>query len=338
MDLAILSPPLSQQARRLFEVAEQLAPGSVCHLTFASPDEDRVTLQDNTLLWNGIDLRTVQTVYIHGLAYADPPLPASVGVQDWGLWQARHVEEQQRFSFLFSALLHLQRWGNRVIPTREALLHAFLLPTWLQEIRRSGIRVPALLCSNEGASVEDFTANNRAVVWRPTTGRAAWQWFGAKQRRHLIALDRPPVLLAEVVPGPLMRAYFVGGKPILVLRQQLPRREVEALEGFCSTELPAYLDEVGRTMQGTLGIEWGMVLFVEKEGKPWIYDLDPDPFYGDLPVSYANYLHQALSAWLLGRPTGELVPPVGWEDRATLFQRRMLQILFDMEESKLRPE
>ena len=49
-----------------------------------------------------------------------------------------------------------------------------------------------------------------------------WQIFRDRQRQHLIAEDKPPVMLAPVVPGLLRRSFVIDGRVVLTVEWAAP--------------------------------------------------------------------------------------------------------------------
>ena len=170
----------------------------------------------------------------------------------------------------------------------------------------------------------------------PVTGRASWQLFRDRQRRVLVAVDKPPVLLAAVTPGRLLRAYVVDGRVVLTLATSAANRDgLERLEVMAAvTDLaPARLALLGRAVSA-LGLRWATALVVDAADGPVFYDIDPAPELDDLPAPFAAFLKDCLAATLTGAPLP--AAPFGSEpmERPALLLRRMLAIQFDMEQTK----
>jgi hypothetical protein len=181
-----------------------------------------------------------------------------------------------------------------------------------------------------------FCAASGTTLWRPTTGRAAWQRFLDKQRRHLINPAKPPVLLAKAIEGPLIRCWLYRGEPLLALQHRAPTAEgrLERLEVFASVELSS------RTMTGisglceVLGASWLQVTLVESECGAYIYDFDSDPLLDWMPPAHYRFLLGRLATRLVREASAPDRAPLEPSERPTLFLRRMLRELFPYEASK----
>jgi hypothetical protein len=234
--------------------------------------------------------------------------------------------------------------------------------------------VPPFLCTNVAAEVNAFRAARAGkpasdstpatphLVWRPATGRAAWQLFTDRQRDALVSLRKPPVLVAELVEGPLVRAYLYRGEPVLLLEQAAPDCEgEEQLESFwevlCAppatataatapapaaggaeseSRLPTAVAADLKRVADVLGAPWLEVLFAFRDGRAWIYDVYSDPRADSLPTAHREKLTALLAAKLLGVAPDRAgaAAPKERLSRPTLFLRRMLRILFEFERSK----
>jgi hypothetical protein len=148
----------------------------------------------------------------------------------------------------------------------------------------------------------------------------------------LLAPDKPPILLAEAIKGPLIRAYLFDGKPLFCLQYRVPAPvPVERLEVFQTIQCPEVYGELQRLAKA-FSLHWALVSFVLKDGEPWIYDVDPDPVFEGLPEIYQQRFAEGVAKGLLGEDIGALEPLTDTPQvRPTLFLKRMLRVLFDIE-------
>jgi hypothetical protein len=286
--------------------------------------------------WNGVDLAKLDTAFLRGFQYCDPVLPSGNLDVDWSLWRFEYIGQQQKYTYLYSLFCELERRGVRMVNPPDAHLRLFMKPFALERLRQSGLNLPALVCTNSMDEARQFCASHAKVVWRPATGRAAWQLFLDRQREALISPRKPPVMLAEAIEGPLRLADLSEGQPLLLLKMSAPEMAgEETLEGFCETDCPEAAADL-RLLAGTVKAPWLQAVFVLKDGKAWVYDLDADPLFEDLPSAHSARLAARLAERLLRREPASL-PVTGApeaKERPTLFLRRMLEILFEFEQSK----
>jgi hypothetical protein len=154
----------------------------------------------------------------------------------------------------------------------------------------------------------------------------------------LIDPKKPPVLLAEIIEGPLIRAYILQGEPLLLLKHNAPAYlPLETLEIFQSLDCRAVYGELQRLAE-CLGVDWMQVLFVLKDHQAWIYDIDTDPIYHGLPEAYQQRIGEGLARRFLGQEDAFESTTLAEQpqSRPTLFLRRMLRILFEFEYYKYR--
>lgn len=338
--IGLFAPHTDAQAERLYAQIEALAPGAcrrfALNLENGSP---RVALSEAGVYWDGCDVAQLQCAYIHGFNYSNPILPDPLDDADWTLWQMDYLVKQQTISLIHSAFAEMQRRGVKLFNPPQCHVQNFMKPQLLEKIRQAGFNVPRLVVTNAADSAKTLADEINPLLWRPATGRAGWQLFGDRQRELLIAPDKPPVLLAEAVAGPLIRAYLFAGKPLFCLQYRVPAAQpLERLEVFQAIECPEVYGELQRLTE-TLALQWGLVLFVLKDGQPWIYDIDPDPLFKMLPELYQQQFAERLARGLLGEDLSGLAPLTqDPQPRPTLFLRRMLRVLFDIEALRHRPK
>ncbi len=307
-------------ASRIFELPVQGTP--------------KVVIDETGVYWDNVDVTGLDVAFLQGISYENPVVPPELGDIDWSVWRADYIAEQERSSFIYSALCVMERKGVKLINPPAVLVQSFMKFDLLEDLRQAGFNVPQMICTNDPEDARAFS-QGRTALWRPTTGRAAWQPFRDKQREALISARRPPVLLAEPIEGPLIRAYVFDG-PTLLFLEYSPSDvvPVERLELFRAIECPQAHVELQR-LAAAAGFRWAQVLFVLREDRVWIYDVDASPVFDWLPEVFHEQLISSLSKALLGREAnlpkallGEFYP------RPMPFLRRMLWDLFTLEYRK----
>lgn len=335
MTIAVFAPRDAAFARRLTARVAALS-DQPARLFPVDPDgEVPAALNGSELSWGGEPLGQASTVFISGFRYEDPVLPPADDAVDWSFWQCRHVLRQQSYSFCWSFFSRLEATGAALYNPPSALLKLFARSQPLDALRAAGLTTPAVTLTNDPVLAEEAQQRHPAVVWRPATGRAAWQLFRDKQRRHLVGADKPPVLLAPAQAGMLLRVYVIDGQIALAFTAAPPAREdVERFELTRCVDPAAIpgLDRLAAAAQ-VLGLRWAAFTVVSGEQDVTVYDVDADPVVGDLPPSLQGHLAEALACALTGRPL-PAAPAEGLAPRDTLLLRRMLVIQFEMEATK----
>ncbi len=343
MRIGIFNRGNSSQCSRLLQELNHIEPDCACMFSCIPGKTGEVLLDRNTILWDGRHVDRLETALVHGFTFCDPVIPDSDLDREWTIWQYEHIIDEQQYSFVSSAFTEMDARGVRVInPVRQHRL-AFSHTGILNRVKSTGSMVPEFICTNDMDVAEAFTKKHGTVLWRPNTGRARYQIFGSKQKAHLMGAGRPPVILAECVQGPLLRAYVYNGKPLMVLESSIPDcQSLETLEQVRMTDsshaVAAGLSKVTRN----LDLTWTRILFVLAEDETcWIYDIDPDPKYDWLPKPFLELLTTRLACSLLNRAEissaadeSKAAKCKVATERPTPFLRRMLRILFDMEQSK----
>ena len=347
MNVGVFAWQNNKQARQLHNILNAFIPGSAIQYDLALDQPDQCSMDAAGIEWNRLALspavpslaESQSIAFLHGFSYCDPVIPPcdSATDVDWSLWRFDYIASQQKYSFLYSVFSELQRRGVKIVNAPDAQLSVFMKPFLLEQLRQAKFNVPSTLCTNNMGIAKEFCASAGRVFWRPATGRAAWQMFLKRQREALISNKKPPVLLAEGVEGPFMAGYYFEGKLLLLLERKSPCLvPEETLESFRIVDQKTAPPELARIC-GVLKIPWLQVLFVLKDGKAWIYDIDADPLFEGLPAVYSEILSARLAAALLNMDATAMKESLQSKEtgqRPTLFLRRMLQILFEFEQSK----
>lgn len=335
-NIGIFAHSSNRQAQNIFEVICALEMVRCDFFNLSLSGEDDISVLDSGVYWNRRNITDLDVAYIHGITYMNPIIPDADKDQDWSVWQADYLIKQQKFSFLFSLFEELHRRGVVLVNPPRTHVQNFMKPFLLERLRNLGFTVPRLICSNHMPSIVDFCNQIEKVVWRPTTGRAVWQLFLDKQRISLIRPDSPPVLVAQCIEGPLIRGYLYDGMPLLFLKFSAPDPgPPERLESIWSVDCSEVVEVLQRLTVET-GMRWAQVSFVFSDGKPWIYDIDPDPILEWLPDVYKDNLIAKLSYMIAGEKDKaiDLSSTTHPEERPVMLLRRMLRILFEFEKVK----
>lgn len=336
MKIGVLAEAADGCTRELVAHLERLS-GQPCPLfDFSALAEARVVLDQAGIAWNGEQLHTFDKLVVTGFDCQDPVIPRAAASADWSVWQIDSIVDQQRWSFVASMLLDLERRGVLLVNSWNALEFGFAKALLFAQLKRAGFLVPDWLCSNEMPVVQRFCEQHQHVVWRPGSGRAMWQLFLDKQRLHCVDPAKPPILIASHPEQALARAFVCGDEVLLGLNCSAPHVDrFERMEEVWACDCGPLAAELVRAAS-RLGANWAQVLFVEQGGRPCIYDIDVDPRYGWLPPPFRAYLQVRLARKLLGLPAaGAGVPALPARgERDSLFVRRMLVTLHELEATK----
>lgn len=338
MSIVLFSPPGARFPRLVADRLAALTGQAPRHFALEPNQDEPAALDGPVLTWGGVRVDQASAVWVSGWRYEDPVLPPPSDDADWSLWQCRHVLRQQSYSFLWSFFSRVEAAGVKFYNPPSALLNLFCRQRPLDALRAHGLPAAAVAVTNDPAVAEDVQKRAALTVWRPTTGRGAWQIFRDKQRRHLVGPDKPPIMLASAEDGTLLRVYVANGAVALILAAAPPaHEEVERFEQFHAIDPAAVcgLEAVPAAAQA-LGVNWGVFTLLTRPDGVTIFDVDPDPAADDLPAGLRKHLADALAHALIGRPL-PAAPRDGVEQRETLLLRRMLTIQFEMEATKHAP-
>ncbi len=338
MKIGIFANSQNSQAQSIYNrISNNHEESQVHYFDISVSPNDSISLDESGIYWNDINIAQLDLAYLHGFSYQNPVVPLDTGMErDYSIWQQDYLIDQQKYSFLLSVFRDLDQRGVKLVNSPESFVVNFMKPYFLEQLRHKGFNIPKMICSNDMASVQSFCNANQKTVWRPTTGRASWQLFLDKQRISFVKPDLPPVLLAELIQGPLIRGYFFEGDPLLFLKFTTPECSPEEhLEIIWSEDCPDAEHELKRFFSAS-EVLWALFYFIPSNGRIWIYDVDTDPVLNWLPEPYMEYLLNQLVLKLTGKEQdiASTLKKTSPKERPTMFLRRMLRILFDFERSK----
>jgi len=332
----VFSPADDKQTRRLIEQINSLQAGAVQHFAFPEPNGVEVSLERDVIMWGDVDVSQLKTAYIRGFSYTNPVVPKAMDDTDWSLWQYDYISTQQTLSFLYSSLTELDRRGVEMHNPPGLYLDVSMKINLLETLRHQGVALPELLCTNNREAADSFSDSHEGLLWRPATGRAAWQLCQHKQLDILIDESKPPVILSSIEPGLFLRCYISQGVPVLCLKYsppaQIPLERMEVYQVVEASDFHPQLIEIAKN----INMKWGSISCTLHEGKICLYDIDADPILTALPTQVQDYLSLCLAHALIARqniPTAQALYDCALA-RELPFLRRMLTVLFEIEYRK----
>lgn len=340
--VGLFAPQRHRTARMVATQLETLAPGAAVSFDITFADRPKTGIAAHHLWWEAQDLAALRTAGVFGFRHEEPALASENDEQDWSLWQAEYLLRQQQHSYRVSLFRRLDAVGVRLFNPPGVHERAFAKLSQLLALHRAGLAVPPVTLTNEHEEERALLATRNDLLWRPATGRGSWQRFRERQCLALVQDTQAPVLLAPIVPGRLIRAWVVEGEIVLAAEFQPPGRHgLERLETFLPVTPGSWADGVRRAA-AVLGSRWVLLLFVVGEGgEPVFYDVDCDPVLDTLPAVMGEQVAKGWALALLDqREEIARLPPLAEGiscERTTLFHRRMLGILFDIEATKHEP-
>ncbi len=323
------------QYPKLMSVLQSLQEGAAHLFRFPLQGSPLVSLERDVVLWDNVDVSKLSTAYVRGFSYTNPVVPAAMEDTDWSLWQLDYIREQQKTSFLYSAFSEMHRLGVNMYNAPGVYLDVSMKVDLLERIRDAGVTVPDLVCTNNRSEADSFSDSQENILWRPATGRAAWQLCKERQLDSLIDPGKTPVILAGIEPGIFVRCYICNGEPVLCLKYSPPSPlPLERLEVFQVVEETDFYHDLRATAK-VLELQWGVISCTVDDGKTAVYDIDADPILSELPPEVQEYLMLCLAHSLIGQtaPTAQALHGTSLV-RSLPFLRRMLAVLFEIEYKK----
>ncbi|MFP4476396.1 MAG: hypothetical protein ACLFOY_12620 [Desulfatibacillaceae bacterium] len=272
--------------------------------------------------------------YTHGFGYERPVTPPECPGVDRSVWRDDHVVEVQRAAFVHGLFENMERRGMTVVNPPRVWFAVFLLPVLLDRVEAAGVKVLKRVCTNDLELADGFASEAGRTVWRPVTGRAAWQVHVRGRDVRRFGPGRPPILLAEAPPGSLVRIWTYLGRPLLCVSYRSPDvGPPERLETVRELDPGPYV-RFCEDFHEAASIPWSLLSLVDGKDGQWLADVDADPDFSWLPGSYRDILCLRFARALAGleiRDTGSLLPEAA---RPVPAQRSALRMLYALERAK----
>ncbi len=332
--IGVLGPGNSVQARNVHACLSSLEGVDARFVDTDFPPHIPVSLDESQILVDGVDLASLDTAYVHGFSYMNPVIPREPGICDFSLWNGDHLIDQQRYSFVSSLLRELDRRGVELVNPPDVHVQAFAKPALFEEMAGLDLPVPPMICTNDQQEMVQFGKTHGELVWKPPTGRGAWQILGQKQINHLAGQEKPPIWIARLLDGAYVRILAYKGKALACLHFLGPDPgPPERLETIFHAP-----DMITETLTEKFfqlsGIPWAMMHVVLNEDDADIYDIDPDPVVNWVRGAFRGPLTSMLADKLAGRDAEGVHFPQEKIRRSALFLKQMLWPLYEFERSK----
>lgn len=275
--------------------------------TIAYPGKRTLTLKDNRIIYQGIDLDAVDAFYIRSVFYSHPPydlehlrkykkiLPQT--------WYSEYAAERERQSLLSSFIRILPLKGKRVVNPADTFELHYLKPYQLEMLRKNNIAVPRTLVTNDPQALIKFKKEVSEVVYKPVAGGASCKKMEEKDwsKERLSLLRNAPVLFQEYIPGENIRVYVLNGRVIasaIIHTENVDYRGHE--RGLERIKLPSEVEDICIRATRICGLIFtGIDLKRKPDGKFVLIECNPSPMFIGFQIHTKDPIDQALAEYLI---------------------------------------
>lgn len=276
----------------------------VLYLPFRCDDEETCSrgfcFDNGEIRYLGHDLRDLKAVFIRALAFSVPAnLPAYLSRSEQAIWRAKYIQENIRFSSLFSMLNILKHRGVLIINHPRAYFQHNSKAQFFSLLRNKGFSVPELISTNDHQSARSFCKETTCVS-KSAYGVGATRAVNEESLFPGCGLNKTPALFQKKVNGDTIRIHTVGSRAVLSLKihsEGVDSRSDTA--GFSVIELPAEIEhEIGtvNNMYESYYSAWDVMM--DEKGRFHLLDFNPGPYIGWTGVYFTRFVMSALARFI----------------------------------------
>ena len=291
------------QSEILYEELVKLGT-EVIYLPFRTDDNDNCShgfyMDKGTITYLGYNLQNLRAVFIRALAFSIPSnLPAYLSKSEYAIWRAKFIEENIRFSWMFSMLNILRSRGALIVNHPETYHLHNTKAQFLSLLYDKGFSVPEFIATNDYKSAKDFCRQHECVC-KSAFGIGATRLVSEESLHPLCGLNRTPAIFQKKVRGETIRVHTVGSKVVLSLRilsQAIDSRSDTG--GFTVIDLPEHIEKEISCINREFKIFYSAWDIILGENETFhILDINPGPYIGWTGNYFARYVMSALARFI----------------------------------------
>ncbi len=276
----------------------------VIYLPFRSDDENwcdkGLYIDSDTIYYLGNDITDVKAVFIRALAFSVPSnQPAYLSRTEQAVWHAKYLQENIRFSSLFSMLEIFRQRGAIIVNHPYAYFQHNTKAQFFSSLFYQGCSVPELISTNDTDIAREFCRKGPCVC-KSSYGIGATRTVKSESLADGCGLDKTPAIFQKQVKGDTIRVHTVGTKVVLslkILSEGIDSRTNTA--GFEVFSLPERLqDEIRRINMKYESYYSAWDAIVENENECYLLDFNPGPYIGWIGSYFTRYVMSALALFI----------------------------------------
>ena len=289
-----------------------------------------------------IDFSNTKVIFVYDWRETMPLIPMANPTGPWHSWRDDYLVQHQNDSFFRSFLNEAQRRKILVVNPVSVLYLQSHLPALLLKLKKAGCPIADFIVTNDPKQAEHFLGK-QSGLWRPATGQAPWQHIDYSICRDI--LKSQPRIIARAGAGAWLFVFGTSERALAIIEVTPPNTSFpESLETYSIWEPAPETDELCQIVGKTIGANYFCLhgLYHDRAGFR-IFDVELTPLITHLPERIRQILAQRagqaiveLSAHTPSAP----FQPFEFENsklaRPTIYLRRMLSNLFDVERMRYR--
>lgn len=276
----------------------------VLYLPFRINDKDShcrdLFIGNGKIIYHGYDISDVKAVYLRALSLSIPAdLPAVLSRGEYSLWRAKFIDENIRFSTVFSLLTILRSKGVLIINHPETYYLHNTKSQFFSDLINNGFSVPEFLSTNDYGSAVKFCEKN-SCIGKSAYGVGATRKVSAEFLTEDCGLDKTPVFFQKTISGSTIRVHTVGERIILSLKiisEGIDSRS--APSGFEVFDLPKEIQEEIIKVNIRYNINYSAWdVMIDEDGNYFLLDCNPGPYIFWLGNYFTRYIMSNLAMYL----------------------------------------
>jgi hypothetical protein len=306
---------------------------------YAEFERSFITIDDKKILLNNNEIRPGSVIYYHGINFEFPVVPHIPADTDYRLHQDFHLAQQFTTSHLYSFLYALScRNDVTIVNNFNKLKELEIRSLILQKLKDFSFPVPGFAVLNyyDKETAEKLSGENKFILWSNIkTGMPVKPLNKERVNELFTVKSHIPLVLYEAKQGRRVRCIFYNGAPLLIVYVNGVSEKAykEELESFVYAVPDDSLKEMGKALTGIFGIRlFEIEGILDNDNEFWFYDISFDPVF--MQYKKGNKYIALKLLEMFSEQTGSKVslgPAInGKEVRETIFNKRMLQQLFEI--------
>jgi predicted ATP-grasp superfamily ATP-dependent carboligase len=270
------------------------------------PNFAKTFLKTGTLVYDGIDLTSMDAFYLRQLGYFSPLPQQELSKEEWvGYYEKFNdymTNEREVMSFKESVIQILCDLKPVINPYRTAFYHK-LKANQYWKLASEGLPVPEFIAGNEFFEMRGFVAATRSVI-KPMVSGFVNAYTASDLDRDRETLRKRPVILQRQIPGRMLRSFVLGDGVIgtcEIVHEKSDadsRRNIVAMRAFALDRDQELIPVKACQALGMIFAGVDLIL-EERSGELYVLECNPAPLFRNFEAQTGVPVSQELAAYLV---------------------------------------